>query len=431
MSLDINPIGRDIPIEPETPRIYSETYRHSIVDSVWQPEQSLLSEVEGRPRLCQYFRQFLNPGEEPKPFYPGNTDTYQSYVRIDRLPLKIDGDETFNFDPQTGESTKIFNFWFTTDANPIRHDVFIVDIGDGRAGLFACTEQPEIRNFTANKVYFVTAVLRGILDQETDTILQGRVVQHRVYSKDSVLHGGASLITKGEEEVGQKLFQWNQTIASHILKRFYWNPERTIVFDKKGTNEKDKVYDPYLVNFLTAFITPDMRQNYPPINQFSVQYGGLEYSRWGTNNIWEVLLRGDLNLLKVCDNKAALVEVTRLMNSRLYGNLSSSKIRWFVTTNPKDFIAYRVHFNMDGYPIVIPGKQEDITYLFSQGFYHGKPEGAFESLLYRTLTTKVTDHKELLAYCEGYFDKEPVEQLYEGAILLMLLKYARKFGGPL
>lgn len=428
MALAVTPMGKVIPPAPEAPKILSETYRHSIVDSTYQPERSLLSMVTGRPRISQYFRCFLGADEEPKPFDPGAVGTYQSYTKIENMPLKIEGDGSFSFNPETGESDVTYSGWMLFDAAPIRHDVFIMDIGDGLAGIFAIHEQPEIRNFTANKVYQIQFKMRGILTKPIFTILMGRVVgEELIYSKDSALHGGHSVITTKEEKTGEQLFKWSFTIANYIMREFYWNPESTIVYERN----KDKLYDPYLVNFLCAVLPPEARTTYPAINQFSIQYGGLEHSHFGTVNIWEVLLRSDMNLLKICDNKAAVVETTRLQNTRLYGNLRSSKIKYFLTTNPKDFLTYKLYLNMDGYPILQPGREEQITYLFSAEFYKGSPQGEFENLVYSSYRDQQIDHERLLAYCEGYFDLTLQERLYHGAILLRLLMLARAIGGPL
>lgn len=427
MPLATTPLGYEIPKEPEAPKIYSETYRHSIVDSTYQPEQSLLSMVQGAPRMAQYFRCWLADNEEPKEYSPGSIGTYQSYTKIDRVPLKIEGDASFNFNAETGEGDKTYSAWIGFGRPPIRHDVFVMDIGDGHAGLFAVVEQPEIRNATANKVYQIQFKQLGILTKDLFEELESRVVEELVYSKDSVLHGGHSVITKGEEEVAMQLFQWGVTIGGYIMKTFYWNPERTIVWDHNG----EKVYDPYLVEFLAAVIPGDYRGKYPTINQFSVQYGGLETGRWGTTNIWEVLLRCDWNLMHVLDNQAAMIDTGRLMNTRLYGNLRNSKIKYFISTNPDDFLTYKVYFNMDGYPILEPGPQEDISYLFSKEFYQGNPQGEFENIVYSSYRDQQIDHKRLLDYCKTYFTLPKRDQLYHGAILLRLLQFARKLGGPL
>ncbi|MNM24602.1 hypothetical protein D3C81_350350 [compost metagenome] len=427
MPLNTTPLGQEVRPEPEAPKIFSDTYRHSIVESTWQPEMSLLSEVNGVPRLARYYRQRLNGDEEPKQFQPGATPTYQSYDRIDKLLLKQEGNGSYNFNPETGESSGTYNAYTIYQAAPVRHDVMVMDIGDGHAGLFAITEQPEIRNYTANKVYYLTYQLLGIMTKQLDEELETRTIERMVYSKDSILHGGAAVITTDEEQVGKELFGWSNTIANNILRRHFWSPENTIVFETK--DGRDKVYDPYLVNFLNAMITPDQRTLYPPINQFSTQYGGLENGRWGTINVWEVLLRGDMNLLSQCTHEAAMIQTTRLVNTRLYGNLRSSKIKWFIATNPEDFKSYKAYLNMDGYPILMPGNEVGISYIFSKDFYEGRPTGEFENIVYSTLSTQIVDHKRLLAYCKTYFTLTTEEQLYHGAILLLLLKLSRRLGG--
>lgn len=427
MSFSITPLGENAPIIPEAPTIYSKSYRHSIVDSTYQPERSMLSMVKGRPRLGQYFSCWLGESEEPKPFAMDGLGTYQSYYCIDNVPLKIDGQGSFSFNAQMAESEEVYSAWVIFDVVPCLHDVIIMDVGDGNAGLFAITEQPEIRNVTANKVYQIQIKFLSILTEEMFNILSSRVVKNGVYSKDSALHGGHSVITHGEEKIGQELFNWLNTIGSYIMREFYWNPECTIVFERNG----QKVYDPYLVNFLCAVIPPNARTLYPQINQFSIQYAGLERGRYGVNNVWEFLLRGDMNILKICDNTAAIVETTRLQPTRLYGNLRSSKIRYFITTDPKDLLVYNTVYNQDGYPILQPSSEENITYLFSAEFYKGAPQGEFENLVYSSYRDQQIDHQRLLDYCNGYFELELREQLYHGAILLRLLQLSRAIGGPL
>jgi hypothetical protein len=424
MPVNITPLGENKAPEPEVPKIYSDSYKHSIVDSSYQPEVSLLTMVSGSPRLGEYYRQYLTGDEEPTPFSPGNTGTYQSYTRIKNCIIRQEGGGAYNFDPTTAQSTTECNGWVVMDVAPVRYDVIIFDIGDGNAGLFMITEQPEIRNFTANKVYYITYKLMGILTEENYLALNSCVVKELVYSKDSALSGGAGLLTTDEFEASKELFSWRGTIGNYLMRTFYWNPEKTIAFKN---SQGQYVYDPYLVNFLCAIMPPDLRTTYPFINQFSVQYGGLERGYHGTINIWEVLLRGDFNLLRICDDKAALMQTTRLANTRMYGNLRSSKFRYFVTTNPEDFIQYKAYFNADGFPILQPSVSEPIAnYLFTEEFYKGQPANEFEHLVWSVLKDKILDRQRLLRYCKTYFDLPQRQQLYYGAILILLLEASRK-----
>lgn len=428
MSLSINPLGKDVPPEPEVPRIYSDTYKHSIVESSYQPETSLLSMVEGSPRRGEYYRCFLGQSEEAYPFSPENTGTYQSYERIKNAIIKQEGDGAFNFDPEKTESTKVFNGWVTAAMRPTKYDVIIFDIGDGNAGLFTVTEQPEIRNVTANKMFYITYQFLCILTNDQFARLNERVVKELMYSKDAELNGGQSVISTGEYLTGEELFKWRGTIANYLMRTFYWTPEKTIAFE---TTEGQMVYDPYLVNFIIAVLPPDLRTMYPFINEFSVQYGGLERGYSGTINVWEVLMRGDFNLLQVCNNKAAMIQVQRLIGTRTYGNLTSSKFYWFVATNPEDFQQYRAYFNFDGFPIMVPSVEQAYPgYVFSEEFFAGDPVDEFEKMVFSILKYKVCDKKKLLDYCKTYFTLPKRKQLYNGAILLLLLEVSRRLGDP-
>lgn len=431
---DIGPLGTEIPPEQEQPKIYSEEYRHSIVVGTYQPETSLLSMVQGTPFLVEYYRQEGARDEEPQPFDPDNAATYNSYMRIRKLIIKSEGDGSANFNPEKAEMGITYTGWITFDVAPIRGDVWISEITDGRAGLFQITQQPEFPAFSANKVYRITFEMVGILQKYWADELDRRVVKEMVYSRDSALSGGVGLITEESFDLEGELFAWRTTIGNWIMRNYWWNPERTIAFNVSGdTNIRGGyVYDQYLVNFLCAVIEPDMRTMYPTITQFSTQYGGRDFGNYGTINIWEVLLRGDFNLLPQCKPDAMMIGVDRLVNSRLYGNLRSSKFTYFICTDPEEYKLYKEYFNMDGYPLLRPSPESKVSnYVFSAGFYNGIPEGDFEGLVFKILRDQLVPRKELLKYCkEEYFKLDKQKQLYYGAILILLIQVSRRFGVP-
>jgi hypothetical protein len=426
MALAANPLGHATSPAPETPKIYTERYRHSIVDSSYQPETSLLTMVQGTPRRTWFYNPFINGDEETTPFGPGNAPTYQSYTFIENLIIKQEGNGAFTFDPEHATSTEDFTGWLAMDRVPLRNACFIADIGDGNSGLFMVTEQPEVRNVTANKVYYITFKLVSILTKEWNDMLVSRVVESFVYSKDSALRGGTSVLTKGEYQQAEAIAQWQETLSSYLLRTYYWNPERTFVYDAPDGR---KVYDEYLVNFLCAMIPPALRGPYPFIDQFSTQYGGREFGSFGTVNVWEVLLRNDWNLLGQCNNQASYIETTRLAGTRQYGNLRSSKISWFVATDPERFLQKGTFFNFDGYNILTPSKEIGFTYLFTPEFYQGKPQTELEYIIVDTLKFKNIDRGRILAYCENYWNLSAVDKLYQGAILMVILDAARAVEG--
>lgn len=429
MSFRITPLGEHTPPEMEKPHIHDSSYKHSLVDSSYQPERSLLSMVSGSSRVFDYYRQFLARDEEPRSFGPNDSPVHGSYTKISNLIIKQEGDGAYNFNPDTGGNDKTFNGWVIFDVSPIRGDVMIADIGDGRAGLFNIIEQPEIRNFTSNKVYYITYQLVSILSEDIYNKLENRVVENLVYSRDSQLHGGVSLVTNEQFNLSKELNNWYGTITNYLMRNFYWEPERTFAYE---LSPGVMVYDPYLVNFLTAFISKEYRTVYPVINQLSTDYGGKPFGLQGDVNIWEVLLRGDKNLLRLCKPKAALISVENVVSTRLYGNISSSKFRYFIATDPKRYYPVDTKVDGEGFPVnSAPIKPTEIDYLFSEEFFEGKPTTELESLLIDAINHKLVDQKRLLTYCNKYFDLSRKEQLYHGSVLLLLLKLSRKLRGGL
>ena len=427
MALNIGPMGRAPEPTPEAPRIYDDSYKHSIVDSKYQPEMSLLTQVTGIPRLTEYYRQYLNESEEPIPFQPNDMATYQSYTRIKNLVIKEEGDGAYNFNPENGESGQNYTAYVIFDLTPILGDVFIADIGDGNAGLFILTEQPELKNFTGNKVYLITYVLQCIVTNELFQELDKRVVDEKVYSRDSAIKGGNAVITTDVYEVEQKLVKWGLTIGNYLLSTFYWNPEKTVALVDDVNEPTRKTYDPGLVNFLSAVLPPDLRNLHPPFMKFSTQYGGKDYGYHHNINVWDVLLRGDWNLLQICSNKAWLIDVHRLPATRVYGNISNSKFDLVIVTDEENFKTYQLtYYNMDGFPLIQYNDDETTTYLFSDGFYKGNPQPGIETLITSALRDRIIDRNALLAYCEDYFKLKKWEQLYYGSILLMLIDLSRK-----
>lgn len=424
MAFSTNPLGKPTPIEPEAPKIYSDHYQHELVQSSYQPEFNLLSQVSGTPSKVEYYRQRLGASEEPITFQPNDLSTYQSYLRIKDVIIMEEGDGSYEYDPQTGESAKNYNGWIMFDLTPIRGDVFITDIGDGNAGLFVIIDQPTIPNFTANKVYYLTYKMVAILTRNHYEELSKRVVEELVYSRDSVLNGGNAVISTETFDTEKQLMKWLVTICNYIMTEFYWNPEKTIAYDLNN----EMVYDQYLVKFLANIMPGDLTNSYPWINTFSTQYGGRDYGFHGTINIWDVLMRKDFNLLPLCNNKAWTLDCSRLMNTRAYGNLRNSKFDKVIITDIDEYKKYKIYYNMDGFPLLTWGVETKITYLFSESFYKGVPTTPMESLIIDILRDDIIDRKKLLAYCNGYFNLERIDQLYHGAILILLLQASRKIG---
>lgn len=433
MALDIASIGGVKRSEPPQPSIYNKAYRHSIVESAYQNSTNLLTQVTGTPRLVEYYRSFVNTDEQPTAFSIHDAPTYQSYTRIKQVIIKQEGDGSYDYNAETGESSKNYSAYVTFGLVPGKYDVLIADIGDGRAGYFFVTEQPEILNFTADKVYRISFQLMGILTEEIFDALDKRVVQELVYSNDSALAGGTALITTKDFSLSSELNAWKGTIAEHILHNFYWNDERTLAYkaellNQPVHNKQGMVYDHALVNFAKGVIRGDLLFGYPFINLLSIEYSDKHFGTGGNHNIFDLLLRMNFRALRQADNKAVLIDPRNLVSSRNYGNISSSKFDYVLILDKENYERLHQYYVFDGMTNhkIIPN--EEIDYFFSDRFYEGGYHGKMEKLIKDIAIDRVINRDDLLEYCEEYFKLEPIKQLYHGVILIYLIELSRRFG---
>lgn len=422
MALSITPVGQAPSPPPEAPKIYSEAYKHSIVESVYQNEGSYLSMVPGTPVLVEYHRQAQKQNEELHAFQPGS-GTYQSHTRIKDVILKFK-DEGFSFDEMTAVAGKTGTAYAFFGLVPLVGDFFIADIGDGNAGWFTVTKL-SFSEFTANKVYTIEWVLEGILTEPVWKEMESMIVEELVYSRDQHLNGGTPIISSGEFDLKKKVWSWYPTIVHYVYEEFYWETERTLalVIDKRY------YYDPYLTKAFLQVARPESLGTYPRLTTLSLEYGGNTGATHGVYNIWDVLFRSDWNTLRRCKNTAAIVDIKRLFPTRTYNNIRSSAFDGVVVTNPEDYADMSSWVSwQDLVPTYNPLPNIPMVYLFSEGFYKGNPEGEFEHLVVDVLKNDIVDLKRIHAFLETYWDLPKQLQLYYAPILLLMIFKSRKMG---
>lgn len=422
MALNINEVGTLPSPPPEAPKIYSEAYKHSIVDSVYQNENSFLSTVKGEPVLTEYYRHVTKAGEEIHPYQPGS-GAYQSSTRIKNMVLKFI-DESFSFDELKAQSSRTGSAYVIFGLTPIKGDAFIADIGDGNAGWYTVTAVT-IKEFTANKVYQIEFFFNGILTNDVYNEFNASVIEELVYSRDQHLNGGTPIITQGEFDLKAKVFSWGSTIVRYMYETFYWEEERTLAY----IQDSRYYYDPYVAkSFLTLVGT--QTGSYPKVSLHSLEYSGNKAAQHGTYNIWDVLLRNDWNMLARCKPTAAIVDVKRIYSTRLHYNIRSSSFSGIIVTDPENYLDVSGWTRwLETVPLGNPIPNQRIaTYLFSDDFYKGKPLPGFEQLVVDILKNNIVDLKKLNAYLETFWDLSIRQQFYYTPILLLMIMKSRKMG---
>ncbi|QMV29161.1 hypothetical protein AP1_0463 [Aeromonas phage AP1] len=133
---------------------------HSVLEDVIPIQTLLFTHFIELGRLDSPFSREVGPEGLHVPELPRDLNS-----TINHLIMKLNVGENFMFDQVTGQSSVTITGYVLFDLTPNKGDLFIKDVGDGRAGLFTLVEQPEIYTVTADKCYGIEARMIGFVTQ--------------------------------------------------------------------------------------------------------------------------------------------------------------------------------------------------------------------------------------------------------------------------
>lgn len=411
----------------QEPVIYDPGYRHSIVDSRYTPSTSLLSNVDGTPVLVEYYRAVLGASEEQIGLQTGNVPTYQSYTRIKNMILKFQGPEAFNFEEAKAEATAMVTAYILFDVAPILGDMFITDIGDGRAGIYQIIEAPRIKTFNVDKVYEVDCQLLGVVTQQIFDDLNRKVVQELVYSKDSALNGGNAIIAQSDFDNDKKLDAYMRSIGKYFLSNFLWESENTLCLPggiKLPECDYERVYDPYLTEFAID-VLPLRLLGYTKLISRVGYDGYIEYGKNYQVTVWDLFRHCDWSILPSLKPEMWVKDRRDFFGTRMGGTFFDTKFDAIIINDAKSFdkvlppyygYAYNGQYKTAG-TYKLP------TYIFTDKFYLGDYGNEFEHLLLSVFRDNLVDKKKLLMECSKFYSYPLATQIYYAPLLIgMIIK---------
>ncbi|UVD32098.1 indole-3-glycerol phosphate synthase/phosphoribosylanthranilate isomerase [Vibrio phage phiKT1028] len=412
----------------DQPTIYNKLYRHAIVDSEYTPHTSLLHNVSGQPIRCDYYRQYLGQGEEVLGLQLNDISTYQSYTEIRNLVYKRDGDPSRNWNEERYEVNQTWMGYFLFDLTPLKGDIFVQDIGDGRAGLVQLTKTPEPMSMARDKVYYCECTLLEEMTQEIEDNIRSKVVETSWFSSESALKGGHAIITENDRTLNDQLDRWAYMISQHLLTTHYWNPERTIAI-KEG---EDYIYDPYLVRYLQRVIPHKYIPGASPIEGLNFTVGrNFNYEKDLT--IWDCFTQGSFDFLPMIDRTMFKYNRTSMMGTRGYTGFLATKFDYIVLPSKLEFNELNpLYVSRDNGLAYRPPVEEPDAYqnYFTDEFYNGSYGNEFEQWCKAFFGDRTVDRAKLLQLCKDYANWEPKDQIYRAGLLVSAIMISKRvFGG--
>lgn len=415
----------ETPVPKREERAMEPAYRHSLVESQYVPHTSLLSFVSGEPTLVEWYRGSYAEDEAQQAFEPDSLETYSSYKRINHLIVKLNGKPAYTFDNIKAESNDTINGFVLFDLVPNIGDLLIKDIGDGRAGLYKLTEQPEIFTTAADKCYGFEARLVAIVTQSIMDNLNSKVIEELHYQKDMAVAGGNAILTREDRDLNRELYQLQQGIVDEILGRHYFSDEDTIIVPN---DEKDWLYDPYLAKFLSYVIPTQLMGMRPRICLLNVNYYVDSREQQEPITIWDMFYKGDFKHPKRYKQEFYVHPRESLLNTRMYNNVFYSKMDRVIVIHQDPAKTQTYRYTGGVVPVgpiynwpKEPGKP--YPYFFSDEFYNGGGTD-LEKFVWEMWVEKTIDKKKLVSILDKYWDLTDVEKLYMGGIYLLAIRTA-------
>lgn len=444
-------IIEDTPSTPPSPKptpvkVVTPTHQTVAVDTRYVPKTSLLTHVEGASWTVSYYSQVLAKDGALSGQNLDRDAVYQQYRNIIDLELKVTSplsqsqDTTSKAITVTGQANV-----YPCGLIPNEGDMFIADVGDGRAGVFRITSS-EQRTIFKDTAWTIDYLLIDYATPARYEDLKEKTVETLVYISDFLLYGQKPLITEDEHRQLQLLDGHYDELTSEYFRRFLSNEHRTLVLPGQTV----PIYDPFLTDAVLKAFGGEQNPYVLHVRELNIS----DDDNFKAMTLWDALLTRRPSRMRGCATKMGLVTTDSFsrnpaMNSMRYSGMayvvypvnpmrSEDDLRmkrqralsdWELKgarsqlTNLLDLIAIT---ELDGLPAadIAPINPIKDFYVFSEAFYNRWSVGqsALEIQANRYLNNQALDMKNLLALAESCSSWLPLDQFYQMPVLLMLIR---------
>lgn len=444
-------VETDGPQPPPTPApivVSVPAFRGIAVDTRYTPVSSLLTNIEGSPWSVDYYSQVLNVGSNPEPQQLQRGPDYQQYKLIRNLEIKVTSELSYS---QTTESR---NSNYTGAANcypfltPNIGDMFVVDVGQGRLGVFAVTST------TPKSMYSQTCF--AIEYEQVDFATSARMLDFKAktivtyqYVKDFLQYGQNPLVLAEDYASLLSLQQAYPKVLQAWAREFFSKEFSTFVIPGQEWPCYDSFLTQAMLKWLTYDDVPEM------INARALTCDGDQQMSIPT--LWDVLGGCDMQLMRQITEQAGLVSVGVFTGDPMLEGIRYSGIAYVMypldpITTIDESMGYQFSAspqgvalteapvrrsrlsqlipdpNLDGLPYTGLPLIKDVTcdpfYIFSEAFYTRDMDNQsrLERAVWDYLEGKIIDLRLLNTLMQSYQSWGGLERFYYTPIIALLIK---------
>lgn len=310
-----------IPTTPKEPYVTEKPYRGTEVDSERTPVSSLLTYVKGTPWDVDYYRQLITKDEEASANQYSREAVYQQYQLIRSFELRVTSPLETEFETESGEHTMRGTANVYPAFKPIKGDVFIADLFDGRAALLMITEVQQ-RTIFQDTTYEVQYEVRSFLSDLLKKELDAKVVARTVFVRDFALNQQNPIVADESYDQLQQLRKGLTTLQKQYEWRLYNQETRTVVVPK----QEEGTYDPYLFKFIDYAFPPQLRDPLNPWTRYDVDID----SGFHVKTFWDLLIEADSSFEGSICKEFDVVGTRAFAGAPVLNSIAYSPLRWTV-----------------------------------------------------------------------------------------------------
>lgn len=443
---------------PATVRVAAPEFRSVTVDTRYEPVASLLTNVQGSSWIANYFSQILAGDSQLSGQQQSLDPLYQQYRLIRDFELKVTTPLVSAQDDQT-KSMKL-----TGAANvypfliPNIGDMFVADMGDGRAGIFKVTGS-ERRSIFKDTTYAIEYELVAFEGPDRSADLYSKVQQTLVFVKDFLMHGQNPMLELSDFEKVRVLAERYAELCELYFSGYNSREYRTLLVPQ----QEYPTYDHFLTKTVTKFVSTWDAQGVRNVRVLNLD----DDQAMASLTLWDALAQQSPRLLKRAAKHMKIVSAKLFTRDPMMEGIYWSGIQQVlypadqtvtvdfdplkptkidldkelrevdepdpVLVNPlpavrslQDLISDRILDDDLPYgdaPMIKPVLADDF-YIFSQQFYEQTPlqQSKLELAVWDYLQRKPVSYSLLLALCDTFHSWGTLERYYYLPIVLVLIK---------
>lgn len=279
------------------------------VDTEYVPSSAILMWAQGSIWNVDYYSQILGRSIEPKPLDLHLPPIEQQYRYLKKVPLKVTSALSFQqMDTQTNTMVTTgggFTYPFLT---PNIGDMFVADIGDGRAGLFTIT-RAERATILKDSVYNVEWIMVSEATMDKLENLAAKVEETYYFSQSSLEGGCGPFVTT---EDAARIENYEDYLRELIRRYFtdFLSLEHSCLM---VPDQQAKTYDHFVTKAMLRMISPLEDPRVRKVRELNV----MAHPVMSQPSIWDAILSAEPVRLYGSTERAHLVTTANFKGSPL------------------------------------------------------------------------------------------------------------------